>query len=81
MKRPTTAREPERATKLFLFMSNQQEECEQKAAECERIAAILADKDDEPLRRIHLDLAAKWREKAAGIAAAKRRGDRRFTGV
>ena len=71
-------REPERVVNTFMFMSNQQQECEQKAAECERIAANLANKDDEPFRRIHLDLAAKWREKAAGIAAARRRGDQRF---
>jgi hypothetical protein len=56
----------------------QQEECEQKAAECERIAANLADKGDEAFRRLHLDLAAKWREKAAGIAAAARRRAQRF---
>ena len=61
-----------------LFMRNQQEECAQKAAECERIAANLANKDDEPFRRIHLDLAAKWREKAAGIAAAERRRAKPF---
>jgi hypothetical protein len=49
-----------------------EEECEPKALECERIAAELAAKN-EPFHRIHLDLAAKWREKAMGIAAARRR--------
>jgi hypothetical protein len=51
-------------------MSNalqQEEEFGLKALECERIAAELAGKD-EPFHRIHLDLAAKWREKAgAGL--------------
>jgi hypothetical protein len=54
-----------------MFMSErvqQEEECELKALECERIAAGSATKD-EPFHRIHLDLAAKWREKAAGIGA------------
>ena len=49
-----------------------EEEYELKALECERVAAELAAKD-QPLHRIHLDLAAKWREKAMGIAAARRR--------
>ena len=57
------------------MLMGQEEECELKAIECERIAANLAD-EDEPFRRIHLDLAAKWREKAAGIAASQRRNAR-----
>jgi hypothetical protein len=64
-------------------MSNalqQEEECELKALECERIAAELAGKD-EPFHRIHLDLAAKWREKAAGMAAARRRRGQPFAGL
>jgi hypothetical protein len=68
-------RERNRRVDTFMFMSErvqQEEECELKALECERIAAGLATKD-EPFHRIHLDLAAKWREKAAGIAAARRR--------
>ena len=40
--------------------------CELKAAECEHIAVKIP---DEPLRRIYLDLAAKWRERARQIAA------------
>jgi hypothetical protein len=46
-------------------------ECEQKGVKCGRIAANLPDQG-ELVRRIHLDLAAKWRERAAGIAAMRR---------
>jgi hypothetical protein len=58
-----------------MFMSEgvqQEEQCEQKAVECELIAAKLPP-EEEPFRRIHLDLAAKWREKSAQIAADRRR--------
>jgi len=50
-----------------------------RAIECEGIAANLANKG-ESFRRIHLDLAAKWREKAAAIDAKRRRNEesRRF---
>jgi len=48
------------------------ETCEIKAAECERIAANMRP-EDEPLRRIYADLAAKWRERAQQIAALQRR--------
>jgi hypothetical protein len=66
-----------------MSMSNapqQEEECELKALECERIAAELAGKD-EPFHRIHLDLAAKWREKAAGMAGARRRRGQASAGL
>jgi hypothetical protein len=56
----------------------QEEECERKGIACERIAGKLAAEDT--YRRVYSDLAAKWRENAAGIAAAKRRGDKRFAG-
>jgi len=49
----------------------QEEECERKGIACERIAGKLAAEDT--YRRVYSDLAAKWRENAAGIAAAKRR--------
>jgi hypothetical protein len=42
------------------------ESCELKAAECEHIAVKIP---GEPLRRIYLDLAAKWHERARQIAA------------
>jgi len=45
------------------------ESCELKAVECEHIAAKMP---DEPFRRIYLDLAAKWRERAEQITALQR---------
>jgi hypothetical protein len=62
-----------------MFMSEgvrQEEQCEQKAIECERIAAKLPP-EDHPFRRMYVDLAAKWREKASFIAADRRRRDER----
>ena len=50
--------------------TNGTESCELKAAECEHIAAKMP---DEPFRRIYLDLAAKWRERAQQITALQRR--------
>ena len=54
------------------FMTDRVEECELKALECETIASSLAAEDD-PLRRIYQDLAAKWREKAQHLSADQRR--------
>jgi len=52
------------------------ESCELKAAECERMAAKMGP-ESEPFRRIYLDLAAKWRERAQQITALQRRRSER----
>jgi hypothetical protein len=52
-----------------MFVSAHEQECEQKGVDCQRIVAKLAAKN--PFHRVYLDLAAKWREKEAGIAAVK----------
>lgn len=52
------------------------ESCELKAVECERIAAALPSEDDS-FRRIYMDLASKWRERAQQIAVLRRRGSER----
>lgn len=59
-------------------MFSKKKNANEKAVACERIAGKLA--AEHTYRRVYSDLAAKWREKAAGIAAAKRRGDKRFAG-